>query len=131
MLHWKPKPRHCDELDLAAVWPCTAQSGLFALSELGRSCGNHPNRERSASRMEYAEAINDGAAENALSFALERLAKGRSDYRGIASEAVSLAYCTCVTLGEDSAERQFSSIHRNLIDELELKLRRLLGEERD
>lgn len=79
--------------------------------------------------MEYAEAINERAAQTALSFALERLAKGESDYRHIASEAVLHAYCACVTDGEDAAEHQLSKIHRSLIDQLESRLRRLVGEE--
>jgi hypothetical protein len=73
--------------------------------------------------MEYAEAINERAAARAFQFGIEQTATGRSDYGRIAWEAVSLAYCVCVTDGEDAAERQLSKIHRNLIDELELRLR--------
>lgn len=79
--------------------------------------------------MEYAEPINETAAEEALAIALQSLVNGRSDYRRIASEAVSRAYCSCVTDGEDAAEHQFSKIHGNLIDQLEFRLRRLVGEE--
>ena len=80
--------------------------------------------------MEYAEAINEGAAERALAFGMRQLEKGRTDYGRIASEAVSVAYCACVTDGEDAAEHQFSKIHRNLIEEVELKLRALGTQER-
>jgi hypothetical protein len=80
--------------------------------------------------MEYAEAINDGAAKRAMAFGVRQLADGRSDYGRIATEAVSLAYCACVTDGEDAAEHQFSKIHRSLIDDLESKLRRLRQQER-
>jgi hypothetical protein len=81
-------------------------------------------------RMEYAEAINENASERALAFGVRQLAEGRSDYGRIASEAVSFAYCACVTDGEDAAEHQFSKIHRNLIEEVELKLRRLGEQEK-
>jgi len=131
MLHWRPKPRSCDGLDLAAIWPCAAAAGAFPLSELNQLQLLEAGSERSGVVMEYSEAINELAAERALSLGLERLAKGRSDYRRIATEAVSHSYCACVTDGEDAAERQFSKIHRNLIDDLELKLRRFVGEECD
>ena len=130
MLHWKLKPRLCDALDAAAIWS-SAQPGIFPLSELAQSWSDDRIQERRQAPMEYAEAINERAAESALSFALRRLAKGRTDYRRIACEAVSHSYCACVTDGEDAAEHQFSKIHRNLIDQLELELRRLVGEECD
>jgi hypothetical protein len=129
MLHWKPTHRSCDALDAAAVWPSAGQVGAFPLSEVAPCWSDDRIQERSAASMEYAEAINEEAAERAMSFALHGLTKGRSDYRALASEAVTHAYCVCVTQGEDAAEHQFSKIHRNLIDQLELKLRRLFGEE--
>jgi len=38
MLHWKPKLRRCDALDLAATWPWAAPHGGFPVSELAQFC---------------------------------------------------------------------------------------------
>ena len=79
--------------------------------------------------MEYGEAINDQAVASALRLARRRLAEGRLDLSQIAAETVTQAYCTCVTAGEDAAERVFSRIHRDLIDGLERLLRRAAEQE--
>lgn len=77
--------------------------------------------------MEYADAIGDNTAEQAFTIALDRLSCGSSDLHEIAVEAVRLAYCTCVTDGEDAAERQLSKIHAELISAVEQRLSRYLG----
>jgi hypothetical protein len=50
MLHWKPKSRHCDALDLAATWPWAAPFGGFPVSELAQSCCPEAG-EQSVQRM--------------------------------------------------------------------------------
>jgi hypothetical protein len=81
--------------------------------------------------MEYGEPINESASEQALIIALERFAEGGADLRGIAAEAVSRAYCTCVTHGGDALEDGLSKIHRDLINDLEHWLRLAAEREAD
>jgi len=75
--------------------------------------------------MEYGEAINSDAAGRAFEAAVQMWAKGRDDPHQIAIRAVASAYCTCVTDGEDAAERHLSIIHANLIEEVERRLTKL------
>ena len=75
--------------------------------------------------MEYGEAINGDAAARAFEVAVELWAKRRDDPHQIAIRAVASAYCTCVTEGEDAAERRLSAIHANLIEEVERRLTKL------
>lgn len=72
--------------------------------------------------MEYGEAITSDAAEQAFAKALQLWGEGEEDLHTIAARAVTGAYCACVTDGEDAAERQLSSVHAKLIDDLELRL---------
>ena len=73
--------------------------------------------------MEYGEAINREAAERAFKIAVQLRSVGDADLHRIATRAVASAYCVCVTDGEDAAERSFSSIHAELIDDVERRLR--------
>lgn len=73
-------------------------------------------------KMEYGEAINNGAAAQALSIAVALLDEGQRDLHQIAVLAVASSYCACVTDGEDAAESRLSSIHANLIDQVERRL---------
>lgn len=75
--------------------------------------------------MEYGEAINSDAAGRAFSVAVALWQQGHEDPHQIAILAVASAYCTCVTDGEDAAERRLSGIHANLIEEVERRLMRL------
>lgn len=68
--------------------------------------------------MEYSEAINDRAAEEAVAIALEMRAAGAMDLHEIAVRAVARAYCVCVTDGEDAAEQRLSQIHAGLINDV-------------
>jgi hypothetical protein len=37
-MRWgKPRPHRCDALDVAAIWPCSGQSGFFAIPEIESS----------------------------------------------------------------------------------------------
>jgi hypothetical protein len=72
--------------------------------------------------MEYAEAINEGAAERAFAIALRLRAAGVGELHEITVQAVASAYCVCVTDGEDSVEHGLSPIHAGLIDDLEQRL---------
>ena len=76
--------------------------------------------------MEYGDAISAGAADRAFEIGRKQLAYGRRDLHEVATEAVSDAYCVCVAAGEDAVEGCTSAVHSNLIDELELRLRRWL-----
>ena len=76
--------------------------------------------------MEYGEAISDGAAEQAFHIGRKELAYGRRDVHEVAAEAVWDAYCVCVVAGEDAVEGGISAVHSDLIDELEVRLRRWL-----
>lgn len=78
--------------------------------------------------MEYAEAINDEAAELAFAIALQLRAEGAGNLSEIATRAVASAYCVCVTDGEDAAEHRFSLIHQQLIKDLERRLSAAGGE---
>ncbi|HET9427168.1 MAG TPA: hypothetical protein VFO69_02305 [Allosphingosinicella sp.] len=66
--------------------------------------------------VEYGDAINSLALERAVTLAREHLAKNPSSPTEAAAEAVALAYCVCVTTGEDAAERRLSDVHRELIE---------------
>lgn len=66
--------------------------------------------------MEYGDAINSRALERAVTLAQEHLAKNPSSPIAAATEGVALAYCVCVTTGEDAAERRLSDVHRKLIE---------------
>jgi hypothetical protein len=72
--------------------------------------------------VEYGEAINSEAAEEAFRIAVQLRARGSEDLRQIARRAVASAYCVCVTDGEDAAEQRFSRIHAKLINEVERRL---------
>lgn len=76
--------------------------------------------------MEYGEAINRSSAEGAFALALQRLREGNATLREAAAEAVARVYCTCVTYGEDAAERALSNIHADLVAEIEKRLRSLI-----
>ena len=75
--------------------------------------------------MEYGEAINSDAAARAFSVAVALWEEGHEDPHQIAILAVASAYCTCVTDGEDAAERRLSAIHANLIEDVERSLTKL------
>lgn len=81
--------------------------------------------------MEYAEAINEKAADRALGIALRMLAERQHDLRKVAARAVATAYCVCVTDGEDAAEHRFSRIHAQLISDLERRLVTYAAERED
>lgn len=72
--------------------------------------------------MEYGDAMTPSARGRAFEIARRKLSADRSDIREIATEAVSEAYCVCVVQGEDAAEGHLSSIHANLIDEVQAYL---------
>jgi hypothetical protein len=74
--------------------------------------------------MEYGEAINGQALASALRSARSLLDRCPGLTVAQASrEAVALAYCTCVTSGEDAAEQRYSDIHRHLVEEVAERLR--------
>jgi len=72
--------------------------------------------------VEYGDAIGPDISDRAYRLALRFVAEGKSDLRAAAYLAVARTYCSCVTDAEDAAERHFSEIHRNLVDELEARL---------
>lgn len=67
--------------------------------------------------MEYGEAINSEAFHRAVEISKRLRGEGQS-VADAASRGVAEAYCVCVTDGEDAAERQFSEVHRKLVDEV-------------
>jgi hypothetical protein len=67
--------------------------------------------------MEYGEAISSEAFRRAIEISKRLREEGRNT-ADAASRGVAQAYCVCVTDGEDAAERQFSEVHRKLIDDV-------------
>lgn len=73
--------------------------------------------------MEYGEAVSADALERAVAVARDLLGKGAHSVESAASQAVSRAYCACVTDGEDAAEGRFSEVHKSLIASVAERLR--------
>ncbi len=76
-------------------------------------------------RMEYGEAINPGTFALAVSIARQLRLERPDPLEELAAEAVALAFCTCVTEGEDAAEHRLSDVHGKLIEEVAEQVRRL------
>lgn len=68
--------------------------------------------------MEYGDAINSETLQRAVRIARQSRAERQEPLQDLAAEAVSQAYCVCVTAGEDAAEHRFSDVHRKLIIEV-------------
>lgn len=68
--------------------------------------------------MEFGDAITDKALQHAIELTQRSRASGEESLSTAATNAVALAYCICVTDGEDAAEHRFSDVHRNLITEV-------------
>lgn len=73
--------------------------------------------------MEYADAINSATFTAAVSLARELQLERSEPVAQSAADAVSRTFCACVTDGEDDAEHRFSAIHRQLIDEVIVRVR--------
>ena len=68
--------------------------------------------------MEYSDAIDPQTIAIAVRLTRKLGAERAVPVSEVAAEAVSKTFCTCVTDGEDAAERRFSPIHKRLIEEI-------------
>lgn len=68
--------------------------------------------------MEYADAIDSETIAAAVRLTRELGSMRAAPLSELAAEAVSKTFCTCVVDGEDAAERQFSTLHRRLIEQV-------------
>lgn len=73
--------------------------------------------------MEYGDAINSETFRLAVQITRQLRAERQDPLGDLAAEAVSQAYCVCVTDGEDAAEHRLSDIHRKLIAEVTERVR--------
>lgn len=75
--------------------------------------------------MEYGDAINSETFHLAVRITRKLRSERQEPLEALAAEAVSQAYCVCVTDGEDAAEHRFSDVHRKLITEVVERVRTL------
>ena len=68
--------------------------------------------------MEYSDAIDPETITAAVRLTRELASQRTAPLSELAAEAVSKTFCTCVVDGEDAAERQFSALHKRLIEQV-------------
>jgi hypothetical protein len=42
-MRWAKRSNKCDAMDIAAIWPCSGQSGFFAIPEIEARDGEQRN----------------------------------------------------------------------------------------
>jgi hypothetical protein len=68
--------------------------------------------------MEYSDTIDTETIAAAVRLTRALGSASTAPLSELAAKAVSQTFCTCVTEGEDAAERQFSAIHARLVEQV-------------